>query len=176
MNILEFLSTSIVLPVLIAIATYLCVNHLKTIKDRKNTSLLGVAILNSLIEEVKTGKEIMSSVLRKNFEEIDTRNPPNESWINSNTIPDNVLLRIIAVSKKYKSQNFHPSEIRIHCKNYFKMMITNWLNANNSKELKPNFIRKTTLPTYAEASTKVLAMLEETKALLEENSEKVFPK
>ena len=143
-------------------------------EQRRNDSMLGVAILGGLIEEIKQGCCIMRFLAEKtkgdlqaaeaaggalemdmadlaaNFKPIQytevssltpaasgtaeapsivesTRgqyaNPvpqmPISAWEGMGTIPDNVLLRIIAVSKGVTPKGFPFTNIRVPCNNYF---------------------------------------------------------
>lgn len=145
-------------------------------EQRRNDSMLGVAILGGLIEEIKQGCRIMQSLaaetetkgdgqvaeaaggahamgmaeLRANFKLIQYKGVssltpaasgtaeapgtvestlwqyahplpqmPISAWEGMGTIPDNVLLRIVAVSKGVAPKGFPLTNIRVHCNNYF---------------------------------------------------------
>jgi hypothetical protein len=151
------------LPFAVAVITYyLFKKHDEYIK-RRQYSTLGVAIMESLLEEINTGIEIMKSR--------QTNPLPVNSWNGPSTIPDDVLLRIIAVSKGETPVAFKPQDIRIHCKNYFTHMAQNWSNAiqiSNTKALLSQ--------GYIQSAENVKAMVIQCKDLLEKNARKKFPK
>ena len=120
--------------------------------------------MESLLEEVNNGINIM-----KNQQLIPL---PVKSWNGVTTVSDDVLLRIIAVSRNKKSVGFTPQEIRIHCKNYFEYMATNWETAIKSNS--PQNIQS--LGGYVQAAERVRDMLVQCRNLLEENATKVFTK
>jgi hypothetical protein len=165
----------ILLPILIAVITYLLLNRLDEWRKRRNESILGMVILDSLKEEIKTGIEIINSTLNSE-DYMDPRNPPRASWTGMNTIPDDVLLRIISATKNVNPIGFHPKEIRIHCKNYFIHMLANWDEARNTKVFTPQAYIKLNFSRYGEAAKKVLDMIEQTREILQQNSKKLFPK
>ncbi|MHB8409765.1 MAG: hypothetical protein ACYDHY_17050 [Acidiferrobacterales bacterium] len=94
--------------------------------------MLGVIIIESLLEEVRGGLKIMQSTLQRiemngcSAALVPKPLVPCASWEGMNTIPDNVLLRIIATADKVEPRGFPPSQVRIHCKNYFVHMGTNF--------------------------------------------------
>jgi hypothetical protein len=55
---------TILLPIVIAVVTYILVDRLGEYKKRRDYSRLGVAIIESLLEEVDTGITIMSRALK----------------------------------------------------------------------------------------------------------------
>jgi hypothetical protein len=99
---------------------------------------------------------------------------PKESWSGMNTIPDDVLLRIIQISNKCTPVSFPPSEIRTHSKNYFTHMNQQWESALYLNSWRPD-LQKLINGGYLEATSKVLNMLIQTKELLDENLKKTFP-
>ena len=105
-------------PIVIAAITYWSFRKNDEWISHKQYSLLGVVIMNRLLEEVKNGITIMRS---------QHTNPlPAKSWTGTPTVPDEVLLLIIAVAGDQSSRGFNPQEIRIHAKNYFEHMAPNW--------------------------------------------------
>lgn len=123
--------------------------------------------MESLLEEVNNGINTM-----KNQQLIPLS---VKSWNGVTTVSDDVLLRIIAVSRNKKSVGFTPQEIRIHCKNYFEYMATNWETAikSNSPQNIQSLISQ---GEYVQAAEGVRDMLVQCRNLLEENATKVFPK
>lgn len=160
----------ILVPIIVAAITYFLFKmHDECIK-RRQYSTLGVAIMESLLEEVINGINIMRN---------QQLNPlPVKSWDGVKTISDDILLRIIAVSKDVQPIDFPPREIRIHCKNYFEHMSDNWASAiinvsqNRQRQLQ-SFID---VSLYVQAAEGVKAMLIQCKELLENNSRKTLPK
>jgi hypothetical protein len=170
----------LVLPFLVGLTSYLLVAKIDEWKSRKKHSRLGVAIMASLIEEVKTGISILNHF--ETSKELPILFIPNKSWYGNATVNDDVLLRIIEVDKVIKYKHFPPSEIRIHCKNYFEMMASQWNNNIMSLEKNTpplNVIAQAqgmlTKGEYLKAAISVLAMLERTKELLKDNAKKVIP-
>jgi hypothetical protein len=151
-----------VLPFAVAVLTYYLFKKHDEYVKRRQYSTLGVAVMDSLIEEIGTGIEIMRN---------QNPNPlPVRSWNGASTISDDVLLRILAVSKKVRPIRFPPQQIRIHCKNYFTHMAENWsiaLQTGNLESLRTN---------YVDAAEGVKAMVIQCKDLLETNSRRLFPK
>jgi hypothetical protein len=171
----EFCIQDLIFPIGIAITTYLLVKKIDEWRDRKTFSILGVLIIESLIEEVETGLGIMDNILNPNNVHNSTSLLPDKSWSGMTTIPDNVLLRIIAVSKNVKPLGFHPRQIRIHCKNYFININSNWKLMINSG---PNWLLNTQnllRSGHYDGTKGVLAMLKQTRDLLDKNSRKMIP-
>jgi hypothetical protein len=159
---------NVLFPLLVGGLTYLLVAKLDEWKKRRSYSKLGAAIIESLIEEVKTGIAILDDVQNPQ----PTATPsllPKKSWNGMTTIPDEVLLRIIEVSDKVIPKSFHPREIRIHCKNYFEHITSNWEQdlMTGKWMLKAN--------RYSIPMRKVLEMLTQTKHLLIMNSKRWMP-
>jgi len=171
----------ILLPFIVGALSYIIFRGLDENKKRKNSSLLGVIILRSLLEEVNTGIDIIKSNLDN--KDVRLHNMPSASWINVNTIPDEVLLRIIVVSKSVKSDgDFHPKDIRSHTKNYFEHMCVTWRNdvriaaeANQNGLPIPARLNETA-KVFERPAEHVKILLEQTIQLLESNSVKWFPK
>lgn len=161
-------------PLLVAVTTYVLFNKLDEWKMRKDQSILGTVIIDSMIEEVKNGYEAINSTLTSE-DYFHPMIPPRKSWTGMNTIPDDVLLRIIAVSKDVRAKSFNPREIRIHCKNYFDHMLTNWDQLKDTKVLTPQATAKLNFGSYNQAAKAVLTMLEQTRKLLDDNSKKWIP-
>ena len=92
------------------------------------------------------------------------------------TINDDILLRIIEVSKDKIVGIYHPKDIRIHCKNYFDHITCSWndnLSAPFNTLFAQNLIQK---GGYLTAAKDVLIMLEQTQMLLLKNSKETFPR
>lgn len=169
-----------VTPVAIGFVSYIITAKLDDWKNRKKQSKLGESIMDSLIEEVTTGVNILTNF--NTNKELPTAYLPNKSWIGISTINDEILLRIIEVSEDVAAESFPSKEIRIHCKNYFDMITAQW-NANIDSMINtpPDLIiaRADDLVNgrrFLEAATSVLKMLIQTKKLLHDNSNQQFPK
>jgi hypothetical protein len=146
----------------------------KTIYEQKrNKSLLGVAVIDSLMEEVRTGYKILLSA-----KQMGTTNQllPFKTWSGMQTVNDEVLLRIIAVSKDEESHGpFHPREIRTQCKNYFEFLVGNFNKEVSARQpLKPFF--NGTGDKFDESTKGVLDMLQWAKELLEQDANSRKPK
>lgn len=161
-------------PLLVAVTTYILFNKLDEWKKRREHSILGTVILDSLIEEVKNGYEAINTTLTSD-DYFHPMIPPRKSWTGMNTIPDDVLLRIISTSKGVRPKSFNPTEIRIHCKNYFDHMLANWDSLRDTKVLTPQGAAKISFGDYNVAAKAVLTMLEQTRKLLDDNSKKWIP-
>jgi hypothetical protein len=169
----EFIK-AVVFPFIVAVVTYLLFKRLDEWSNRRKYSRLGVAVIESLLEEVTNGVRILESFHKTR--EATSQLLPRRSWSGMNTISDEVLLRIIEVSKNIKPKGFHPREIRIHCKNYFEHMTFSWDYVSYTKadwqKVANGFIDE---GKYVEAAQNVKFMLVQTKELLERNSNKWFP-
>ena len=186
-----YLSKNIVLPVLIAIITYLLVNKLGEWKTRRNDCRLGIAILDYLIGEVRTGLNLMNSTYAQAQQaafQLPISLLPTESWSGMQTIPDQVLLRIIAASQNVVAPSFHPNKIRNVCKDYFYHMCANYNAIVNKpvrlgmgqQNLRTQFLillgGAPNQGKYLATTQSVIEMLEQTRKLLDQNSKRWFPK
>lgn len=167
----SLLLSSILAPFLTATLTYFVFGRLDDLKKEKRQSRLGASVLQTLEEEVKNGLKEMQRV----FDMQDGSVPdnvlsflPNKSWLGINTINDDVLIRILEVTKNVKMTGFPPSEIRIHTKNYFDMMVANWNDAISAKWHFTDI--KRIYEKYPEAAQGVLNMLVNTRQLLEKDA------
>jgi len=157
-----------VIPVVVAAITYWLFKKNDEYIKRRQYSTLGVAIMESLLEEVNNGINLMSKQ--------QLMPPPVKSWDGVKTISDDVLLRIIAVSKNTRPVGFPQREIRIHCKNYLEHMSANWETAIQCAIQNDWSHVQALVGNYVQAATDVRAMLTQCKELLEENEKKLFPK
>lgn len=120
-----------IIPILVGAISYVLFRGLDERKKRKTYSTLGAIIIDSLIEEVSTGIDIINGTLQRNAQ-FSRQNLPSKSWSGINTFSDEVLLRIIRVSNGVQPNgSFHPKDIRKHTKNYFDHMCFNWNNLAN---------------------------------------------
>ncbi len=181
---------TVVLPILIAVATYWLQDTLGEYKKRRNYSRLGVAIIDTLLEEINTGVDIMTRALQavetSKLNELPLSILPNNSWEGMTTITDEVLLRIIATSEAGKFEAFPPKECRMHCKNYFvnikpqyDQALTETIQRSEAGAdwRKPlHDLLSDDGSKFLEASLKVKRMLEDARKLLEENAKIKRPK
>jgi len=125
------------------------------------------------MEEVITGYNILLDA--KNKKPI-PGSLPAKTWSGMQTISDDVLLRIIAVSKDEKPyRQLHPIKIRTQCKNYFEFIVGNFNYALDRKvSLEPFFYGSG--DKYDESAKGVLDMLKYVKKLLEQDAASKKPK
>jgi hypothetical protein len=185
-----YLSKNVVLPILIAIITYVLVDRLGEWKSRRNDCKLGIAILDSLLGEILTGLDCMNSAygqLQQPTPALPSNLLPTETWSGMQTIPDEVLLRIISTSKDVVPRSFHPNTIRQVCKDYFTHMCANYNEIIRS--LPTSGMGQQALCArllmylgggpnqgkYIATTQQVKEMLEQTKELLDQNSKRWFP-
>jgi hypothetical protein len=114
-----------VIPFLVGAISYVLFRGLDERKKRKTNSTLGVIIIDCLLEEVNTGIDSIQKTLTD--VPFKSHSMPLKSWSGINTLPDDVMLRIISVSKGVKPVGgFNPKDIRKHTKNYFDHMCVDW--------------------------------------------------
>lgn len=187
---IQILLQDFLLPVLVAVLVYIVVERLGEWRKRRMFSRLGVVIIDSFLEELRTGIELMRTVLAA----IDRNDPtgpppgflPNRTWNGMSTIPDDVLLRIVETSRNRTFDGFPPQQCRTHCKNYFTHMNDNYqlflsqaieLHAQHAdwrRQLQA-LLRGPGQP-YLESALGVEHMLANARQLLDENSRRRFPK
>jgi hypothetical protein len=192
-GLLQFLQRAletVFLPVVAAVLAYVVVDRIGEWRRRKMSSGLGVVIIESLLEEVRTGIQIMQNTLVAIEDDTSVGPPPglfpHESWSGMLSIPDDVLLRIVETSRGRRFEGFPPRECRSHCKNYFTHMAENYRQvwsratrlAQEREDWRPELKALLLGPgqPYIEAATGVERMLENIRQLLEGNSRRVFPK
>ncbi len=158
------LLNQIIVPLVVGLSAYLVTKWNDQRIKRKNDSMLGATIMDSLIEEVQTGISIM--------EKKSLRSLPRASWNGVTTIPDDVLLRIIVISLGITVASWPPKTIRIHCKNYFEHITTNWGSTINFAGGPQIFDNSTLL----DGARGVLLLLQQTRMLLEKNGNRFFAK
>lgn len=163
------------MPFLVAIISYYLLSSRAEMISRKNYSLLGAELLSTLIEEVETGKHF----IKKALDPKDDSFPyplPRKSWTGINSIPDEVLLRILRISEGEPLEGFSLNRIRTHCKNYFEHIVVNWDQVyNEANQMRDYKLVAISLASYEDATDNVLKMLVQAQRLLEENSKKCFP-
>lgn len=174
---------SLLLPLAVAVISYILFDRLGEWRKRRSYSRLGEAIIDSLIEEVRSGQRTLKACFE--YLASPNNNPPvnalpRRSWSGMNTIPDDVLLRIIEISEGKTTRGFPAREIRIHCKNYFEYITSTWdivvekfRTAQNWVPEAQQLLSKARLHEAAEG---VLQMLEDTKTLLAKNAKSLKPR
>ena len=173
--IVQGLIENFIFPFLVAVTSFILLTRLTVWRDRRDKSRLGVAIMESLIEEVSNGITIMEESIK--LQQQPTRLLPRKSWNGMTTIPDDVLLILLKISQNVEPKGFKIKEIRIHCKNYFDHMISTWDNSvSKNQNWKINANSLINNSKFVEAAQGVLRMLEQAKELLDMNSKKKFPK
>lgn len=105
---------------------------------------------------------------------------PRGSWSGMQTISDDVLERLLCLSKGKNNRGFPIREIRIHLKNYFEHIAVNWdqmadalKDGSNWRERAHLFLEKS---DYLRATKGVLEMTEDARKMLHNNSKKWIPK
>ena len=187
---IDVLLSNFLFPIVVAITTYLLFDRLGEWRKRRNHSKLGIAIIASLQEEIRSGISVMKDALRsakdKSSTAPPTATPPGKSWSGMTTISDDVLLRILATTDNKKFEGSHPRDCRIHCKNYFEHMCQNYLSVLRESlalVVKGMDWRDPLIKLLAETESKYIAhaegvdrMLDNAKALLDSNAKSWFPK
>lgn len=112
---------------IVAIATYMAEAQLGEWKKRRDASRLGVAIIDALLEDVRTGIRVMTEIRDQLVTNDMLAEPigylPTSSWAGMLTITDDVLLRVLAVGSLaiIETPDTYPiSQIRTRCRNYFE--------------------------------------------------------
>lgn len=160
-----------VVPITVSFVAYWLLKKSDENTRRRRYSILGVAIMESLLEEVNHGITIMKNRQRTLL--------PVKSWYGVKTVSNDVLLRIIAVSMNITKKGFPPREIRIHCKNYFEHMSVRWENAVKISQGDNGAIINNLVDNcnFVQAAEGVRDMLVQCKELLDNNAKKrFFPK
>ena len=188
----QILLFQILTPILVALAAYICTWQLGEWKNRRRYSKLGVSIMEMLQEELNSGISIMEAVEKAVNDSSNTQQPstftlslPTKTWSGPQTIPDEVLLRIIETCGA-KVNNLPPaSTCRIHCKNYFDHMCTNYNNAlSQAMEqgadwkqpfLAPGFLGRPN-GTYLHDARFVRDLLSRAREQFEANAKRCFPR
>lgn len=168
-----------------ALFAYWLVNFPGEWRKRKLASKVGFAVLDALLDDVSTGLGLMRETVAAIDDPISSGPPqgylPHESWSGMSTVSDEVLLRVIEVSRERPFKSFDPRKLRSHCKNYFVHIRENYGHAldralaaggNWRAELEP-YVRAPR--KYVEAAEGVAAMLEEARDRLDANSRRWRP-
>jgi hypothetical protein len=120
-------ATSALISFIVAIVNYMVEAQLGEWKKRRDASRPGVAILEALLEDVRTGIRVMTEIRDQLVAEDMVAEPivylPTSSWAGMPTIADDVLLRVLAVGPLAISETpdtYPISQIRTRCRNYFE--------------------------------------------------------
>jgi hypothetical protein len=136
--------------------------------DRRKYSLLGVSIIDELIAEINKGLEILEDLARG-------KDPPllmpHAVWRGMETIPNEVMLRIVSMSRGRGRHGEHRiSDIRTHCNNYF-LYICCHINGSRASG---SPISPSTASQFSKDTKMVMNMLHRAKSLLIRNSYKLW--
>jgi hypothetical protein len=151
---------------------------------------MNLLIIDLYAEEIQTGLDLMNStyaLAQQAAFHLPIPLLPRESWSGMQTIPDQVLLRIIVASKNVVTPSFHPRTIRNVCKDYFEHMCVNYngIASNASpytgqQNLRTQFLKflggDPDQGKYLATTQSVIEMVEQTRGLLDQNSKRLFPK
>lgn len=180
-----------VAPIIVAILSYFFVDLWGEWKKRRSFSGLSIAIIESFQEEIRNGVKLMKGTISKLREsELPSalqQSLPTGSWDGMKSIPHEVLLRVIETSRSFvpEAEEFHPRDIRIHCKNYFEIICINFstlireLHLLSPDKVTPDRvdIALKNILYLIESGERVYRMLEKSKGLLEINRKKwLMPK
>ena len=182
---------SVVLPMIVAVLTFLASDRLTDGKKRQEQSKLGVAVLQTLEEEIVTGIETMKQALAASRDMGALLPPgslmPNKTWSGMQTISDDVFMRLIEVSEGVTSQGFPLRECRTHLKNYFEHIVGNvnaattaagTFGADRHIQWRATLNRAIgdEVTGYIASSEKVLAMVRHGQHLLAANARRFRPR
>lgn len=174
--------SNIILPIAIGILAFMASSLIISWRERRRKSLLGAGLCDSLIEELQHGIEIMERTKKvvKGGKPKFIERLPRGSWSGMQTISDDVLERLLCLSKGKNNRGFPIREIRIHLKNYFEHIVVNWdqvadamKEGSNWQERAHLFLEK---DAYLRATKGVLEMTEDARKMLDKNSKKWMPK
>lgn len=165
----------VVAPAVAGVLGFLFADRLTMWRDRRRKSLLGAAVCGEIMEELQTGVRIMEAFLGV----IEPgASPPRKTWSGMSTLSDEVLERLVQLSKTRCYNGFPISEIRTHLKNYFDHICPNFdavvVNVTGGKQLTETG-RMSAIHGLVEPAKGVLVMIERAKKVLENNSSKWFP-
>jgi hypothetical protein len=180
-------------PILVALVAYVCTYKIGDWRDRKKYSKLGIAVIESLLEELNTGISIMERIEGAVNDPFATAPPlnigellPSRTWSGPQTISDEVLLRIIETSRGRTEHGLPVTACRIHCKNYFDHMCGNYNHAVEAavaaiaagNNWKLPFVPMLARPNgiYLEGARGVRDMLNRAREQLEANAKRWIPR
>ena len=186
---------SIFIGIAIGVCAYIVTDYLGERKKRHQYSALASAIVAGLLEEIKTGIQIMEAikkaVLSDRSQHTSTLSSPSsgspiasqahpllpcKSWNGMNTFSDGVLLRMVAVNAD------KATDIRSDCKNYFEHAcgsLNSIISDPNSPpttkygELYEDYLQGD--GNYLASAVELKKDLEELRVLLDSNARALFP-
>ena len=165
-----------VLGLVSGVLVYILSQKLSEWKRRKDVSTLGIIIINELREEIENGIKIMRAMQSaRNGQESSSdisRLLPTKSWQGMRTIPNNVMLRIVAIKP------LSEIKVRSDCKNYFEHICHNINSAIIARQhigiIVSNFIDPQNNANNLIAAENLLKDLNKINEALSENSRKWF--
>ena len=173
--------SNLILPIAIGILAFIASSLLTSWRERRRKSLLGAALCESLIEEIGHGIKIMGGTkqMLEGGEYKIIGKLPRGSWSGMQTISDDVLERLLCLSKGKNNRGFPIREIRIHLKNYFEHIAVNWDQVAESMKEGLNWQKSAHFfldkGDYLKAAKGVLEMTEDARIMLHNNSKKWIP-
>jgi len=167
----------LILPIVVGILAFVASNSVSAWRTRRRQSLLGVAVCDALIEELRIGVTMLGATqIALAGGQLPNGRLPRRSWNGMQTISDDILERLLCLSKGRQNRSFPIREIRIHLKNYFDHMIPNWDQATSSPQWQNAVQEFLVQGGYVQAAQGVLEMTEDARSHLESNSSRWFPK
>lgn len=169
----------LLLPITVAFIAYYVFGKRDEWKKRQKYSKLGIELFLILIEEVKMGHDILKHPFTKSCNK-----PvylPDRCWHGIETIPDEILLRIMAISEKMPSTTNSPVRLRAQLKNYFEYLTKDYKSIYDKvcteKPQGSDLAQfKVQVDELANYTSEILGSLVLTKDMLAKNSKKWFPK
>ncbi len=173
---------SVFVSFVVAMVTYMAQAQLGEWKKRRDMSRLGVAVIDSFLEEINNGLQMMERFQKSPLTLAPSGTPagfmPHRSWEGMQTVSDQVLLRILALfDHETETNDFRCRDIRSHCKNYFENIcgnINTWLQERNYSQVMSHVGREGDKNTYVEDTQKLLKMLTRAREKLMRNAKKRF--
>ena len=178
---------SVFISFVVAMVTYMAQAQLGEWKKRRDASRLGVAVIDSFLEEIKNGLQMMEAFQKSPPQSVPPGTPvglmPHHSWEGMQTVSDQVLLRILALfdheteTHETETNDFLCRDIRSHCKNYFENIcgnINNYLQKENYSQVMSYVGRERDENTYVKDTEKLHKMLTRAREKLMGNAKKRF--
>jgi hypothetical protein len=173
----KMLIGDLILPIFVGILAFVASNSVSAWRTRRRQSMLGAAVCDSLIEELRNGVNMLNATQQAAAGgQLPNGQLPRRSWNGMQTISDDILERLLCLSKGRENRGFPIREIRIHLKNYFDHMIPNWDQVTSSPQWQSAVQQFLGQGGYVQAAQGVLEMTEDARSLLESNSTRWFPK
>lgn len=143
--------TNFVLPICVAVVTYLISRKLDDWSKRRRNRKLAKARIESYLSDVNAGLSQIANLLTKpgNIK------MPCESW-DAVKLSDDLLFEIIALKGPKTNSGFHPDTVLIRLKDYFEHVCPNVETFGNST----GYIRVPCLQNLQNAGNTVKSMLE----------------